>query len=141
MCTDVNKTFKKDDMLVVFKVDCICPQYLWKYQNHHTVVIASCHLKTYLKLICLVNKTIRKQIIFEIKEPYTGCRDFTKFRKIPSLGEKKPVMQCGYFITVLFQTITKYSLLFSYNDSWRHHTTLFCSFFFSMDVKTFTSII
>lgn len=38
-------------------------------------------------------------------------------------------MQCGYFITVLFQNIMKYSQLFSYNDSWRHHTTLFCNFF------------
>lgn len=73
-------------------------------------------------------RLLEEQIIFEMKLPHTS-RNFAKFRNIPTL-RKKTVMQYGHFITVPFQNIMKQSLLFSYNDSWRHHTTLFCNFFF-----------
>ena len=43
-------------------------------------------------------------------------------------SKRKALLKCGRFTAIFLQNIWKYSRLFSYNDSWRHYTTLFCNF-------------
>lgn len=59
--------------------------------------------------------------------PNTQSYHWKSKRKLPLTG--------GCFITIFTQNIVKYSLLFSYNDSWRHYTTSFYNIFFSIDVE------